>query len=252
MNTQIDTRTQTMPVLREEPNVGHLLALVIEKMGGENAGSMVEAVTKLVELQERMDATRAKREFAEDLARFQSECPVIPHNRDATVNAGFKFSFADRAQIERVAGPIYRKYGFATSFDSAHGDTWRESVCTLHHRSGHSMTARFRAEMDTRENRAISNAQKAAAAQSFADRRAISAVLGISTSNEDTDGAVPPGDLADRITEHQVADLEALISEVGANRTQYLKWLKVERLSELPAAEFSKAVTALERKRAGK
>jgi hypothetical protein len=60
------------------------------------------------------------------------------------------------------------------------------------------------------------------------------------------DGRLQAGDT---ITNEELANLESLIGEVDANRESFLKFLKVESLSDLPSARYAKAVAALERKR---
>lgn len=51
------------------------------------------------------------------------------------------------------------------------------------------------------------------------------------------------------VSEEQVATLDALIGDVGANRSAFLKYMKVEALSDLPASRYDAAVKALESKR---
>lgn len=53
------------------------------------------------------------------------------------------------------------------------------------------------------------------------------------------------------IDEKQAADLDAKISEVGANKENFLKFLKVERLADLPASKYKAAAQALEDKAKG-
>lgn len=59
---------------------------------------------------------------------------------------------------------------------------------------------------------------------------------------------------AQRITTEQVANLEALITEVGADLKGFLRYMQCNELAEIRAEEYRKAVAALEakRKRAGK
>jgi hypothetical protein len=52
------------------------------------------------------------------------------------------------------------------------------------------------------------------------------------------------------VTEQQVADLEALITEVNADRARFLKYIKVASLAQIPAANFATVVSLLESKRA--
>ena len=51
------------------------------------------------------------------------------------------------------------------------------------------------------------------------------------------------------ITTEQVANLEALIEEVDADKAAFLGWLKVDELSAVTAKFYANAVNALEKKR---
>jgi hypothetical protein len=54
---------------------------------------------------------------------------------------------------------------------------------------------------------------------------------------------------SDFVTRSQLADIEALIAETGADKEKFCKWLDVKKLADLPAQHYSKAVKALEAKR---
>jgi hypothetical protein len=60
----------------------------------------------------------------------------------------------------------------------------------------------------------------------------------------------PAPPLAEVINEHQAADLDALIDEVGADKAKLLAWLKVASLDDIPASRYSDVVRRLEQKRA--
>ena len=51
------------------------------------------------------------------------------------------------------------------------------------------------------------------------------------------------------ITEKQAKDLDALITEVGADKDAFLKFAKLEKLSDMKASDYDKAVKALNKKR---
>lgn len=51
------------------------------------------------------------------------------------------------------------------------------------------------------------------------------------------------------ITEQQVASLEVMIDEVGAEKDAFLRYLKLSSLSDLPVKSYKTAVAALESKR---
>lgn len=51
------------------------------------------------------------------------------------------------------------------------------------------------------------------------------------------------------ITEAQAADLDALITEVGADKAAFLKFGKLEKLADMKPSDYPKAVAALNKKR---
>jgi hypothetical protein len=63
----------------------------------------------------------------------------------------------------------------------------------------------------------------------------------------DDDGA--NADAIDLISEEQYEALRSLIVEVGADLPKFLRFMKVESLDQISAANFEKAKAALESKR---
>lgn len=88
-------------------------------------------------------------------------------------------------------------------------------------------------------------------AETKAKRRVTLSIVGLGmldeteldTITEQTSAEVAP------ITEDQAANLQALIEEVDANKTKFMKYLGVMQLGDLPSTKYADAVAALERKR---
>jgi hypothetical protein len=92
------------------------------------------------------------------------------------------------------------------------------------------------------------DAQGYGSALTYARRYSLMASCGIAP--EDDDGnAASKAKKESLITESQAADIIALAQEVGADMTAYRKFLGVTKLDELPAAQFERAIKALESKR---
>jgi len=85
-------------------------------------------------------------------------------------------------------------------------------------------------------------------AVSYATKYAILKLFNIETG-EDEESRVEPYGGIPKVSEEQLANLEALITEVNADRDKFLEYLKVESLSELPEKSYSMAVKLLEAKR---
>ena len=104
------------------------------------------------------------------------------------------------------------------------------------------MTASFASPIDTAAS--MSGPQKVASALTYARRQSLVQVLGLTTTEPDTDAAS-----TDTITAEQVERLELMISESGADRQRFTRYLEVSELAEIRAVDFAAAVAALEAKR---
>lgn len=90
-------------------------------------------------------------------------------------------------------------------------------------------------------------------ASSYARKYALNGLLLIDDAKDaDTDEHRDHVEQApiERISEQQVLEIEALISDVGADKAAFLKYCKVKNLAEIHLNMYSKAVAALEAKRA--
>ncbi len=237
-----DGKAEILP-LSEGQQVRELYKYAIDK---GTAG--VEALDKLMELHERIEKRNAAKEFNDAMARFQEACPELPKSSKATIapRGGIKFSynFADLDSIARIIRkPLYEN-GLSYSWDEETVSGNLTSTCIVHHINGHERRSSFTCPSEWSSG-SMSAQQKVAATNSFARRQSLIQVLGLTTTELDNDG----GPIGEMITDKQAADLEAIISEVGADRDRFLKYLEVDDLGALPVTQFSAAVAALERKR---
>lgn len=238
-------------VVREDaeiPSVGNLLQAAVQQLSGPGAAQAVEALEKLVALHERVESRRAASEFAEAMANFQAECPAIPKTSKAKIQTksgtGYSYTYAELDQIAKTVGPHLHSHGISYSWDSSIDSNRLRCTCTLRHRNGHSVGATFECPVDSQA--AMSDAQKHAAALTYARRQSLIQVLGLTTCDPDNDGGqTNPA----TITENQIAAIECLLSEVGADRAKFLDWLHVGTIEEIPANSYRQAITALEQKR---
>jgi len=69
------------------------------------------------------------------------------------------------------------------------------------------------------------------------------AATGLATKEQDNDG-----DALETISEDQLSELEAIITNVDADKVKFLEYLGVEELSDLPALKYTLAINALNKK----
>jgi hypothetical protein len=71
--------------------------------------------------------------------------------------------------------------------------------------------------------------------------------LGLTTVDDDNDGNSPAN--VETITEHQAANIGAMLDELKADRKVFLEYMGVESIEKMPASRFKDAIKALEIKR---
>jgi hypothetical protein len=92
----------------------------------------------------------------------------------------------------------------------------------------------------------VNDTQKYGAALSYAKRYALCAALNIVCTDDVDDDAQS---CIDPITEQQEVELRELIEAKAADLPKFLAWMGVEKLSDIPATSYPKAVNALRNKK---
>lgn len=248
------------PALQDEGDASpaSLIQLALEK------GVDVALLEKLVDLQERVTERHARAAFVQALAAFRDECPPIMKTAEnsqfqVTRNGAKRAAkYAPLEEIDRTARPIAAKHGLVWTWDTRIDGDLMHVSCRVIHAMGHSETTNV--SMPYESKAGSSAQQKFGSAQTYGMRYSLIAALGLTTADEDVDGAESArgarrggGGGADDevISDRQLADLEALVTEVGADPARFTRWLQVPSLAELPKREYARAVQALEAKRKG-
>ena len=239
--TTIDTNQMLTKVeIRDQPvDALALLHSAIER------GASVETLERLTALHERIAARQAEAAFGEALARFQARCPPIPKTSrtEYTTKSGMrvKYTFAALDEIARTIQPLLEECGLSYAWDCECGEQVK-CTCTLRHLGGHHVTATFSAPVDSAA--AMSGPQKVASALTYGRRQSLVQVLGLTTTEPDTDAAS-----VETITSAQVDTLQGLIDESGADPARFLRYMGVNSLPDIKSNDFEAAVVALEEKR---
>jgi hypothetical protein len=235
---------------RREGEITSILRLAVEKQ------VPVETLERLVALQERMSDRAAASEFAQALADFQAECPPIKKTshasfpgRDSGVKQGYRYAEID--EIARTIQPLLHKRGLSYSWDSKIANGLMEVTCLLDHINGHQKVGHFTTPVES--SGGFTQAQKYAGTLTFGRRQSLLSVLGLSTTEQDTDGvARNPGA---SLTPDQVAHLENVMEEVKADRDRFFKFLcsgrgrEISSFADVYESEYAIVLATLEKKR---
>jgi hypothetical protein len=153
-------------------------------------------------------------------------------------------NYASLASVRNAVVPVLGKHGVAVLQNVVTQDGAIECTTLLIHKTGQSLTfGPLRVPVPQ------ASAQAIGSATTYARRFQLMAVAGVAGDEDDDGESVGGAPQPEFISDEQVANLEALMTEVGANRANFLKYCKVGKLSEIRVANYAAAVRALEDKR---
>ena len=219
----------------------------------------VETMEKLMNLQERWEANKAKKEFDKSLAEFQSELPTIKKtktvkNKDGTA----RYSYAPLESIIEQTKGLLAKHGFSYRFDTKINGMV-EVTCRLTHESGHSETSFFAVPID--KDAYMTAPQQFASALTFAKRYTFNDIVGIMTADEDNDAQDAKNREAVKIADTPLSPetkekliREGILSGIFPSADRMVKdvnaafKIRIEEMDEMTENQGRKYLTGLLRK----
>lgn len=206
----------------------------------------IDKLTKLMDLQERYEASQARKAFNEAFAAFKSEAVTIIKSTEVKDGPLKGKKHANLFDVVVAVTPALSIHGLAMSWKLTKDEKdWLEITCTLRHVGGHMESVSMGSAPDTGPGRNAIQAR--ASAKSYLERYTATAILGLAAKDADDDG----NGGAAYVTEKQAIDLKAKAEEVGADVAKFLRFLKVDSFAKLPAAQYKAALQALSDKAAG-
>lgn len=211
----------------------------------------VDKYERLMAMYERTEARMAAQAYAAAMNAAQAE--MEPISRDAA-NPQTRSKYASYGALDAAIRPIYTKHGFSLSFGAGEGapaDHVRV-VCRVRHSAGSSDAPYVDIPADGKGAKGgdvMTKTHATVSAFSYGKRVHLKNIFNLAEVDDDGNGA--GGGL---VTDDQVKRLQHLIVEIDADLPKFLAFLKVERLEELSAKHFDRAVQALEEwaKKAGR
>ncbi|MEN5115884.1 ERF family protein [Luteimonas sp. TWI662] len=170
----------------------------------------IERAERLWAMQKEIRAEQARADFVEALSAMQSNIPPVKRTGKIKNNANqVQSTYAKWEHINEAIGPVLRDHGFALSFRVQQEGNAITITCVLSHRAGHQETTQILLAPDTTGNK---NAPQAVvSAISYGKRTTASALLNITSYDEDDDGQkfADPGKTDEAMAEK--AEFEAAI-----------------------------------------
>ncbi len=208
----------------------------------------VEKVERYAALYERAIAREDEIAFNTAMMQAQSEMRHIAADAN---NPQTKSKYATYAALDSRVRPIYSKHGFSLSFYTGEGAPEGSiRICCKVARGGHTERPYIDMPADGKGAKGgdVMTKTHATGAGVTYGRRYLLAMIFNLVIGEDDDGNAAGGDT---ISADQSGDLQALIESVNADKAKFLRFFKIEHLSELPTKRYQEAVNMLNAKARG-
>ena len=211
------------------PNI--MLQMAIER----NAD--IDKLEKLMDLQERWEAKQAKMDFVNALAKFREDCPDIEKTKQ-----GHNCKYAPLGDVIRAITPAMANNGLSHSWTQKQENGSLTVDCVVTHISGHSERTSLTAPPDNSGGK--NSIQALGSTNSYLQRYTLFAILGL--ASKDDDGKASGSGY---ITNEQEAELNLLFGKLPLDAQEaFLKWLKIEDISDIVASQYNQAKNAINSK----
>lgn len=203
----------------------------------------IDIVEKLIGMKNAEADREARLAFVKDYAPMKAKLPKIVKNKK---NDHTKSGYADLANINEVVDPVLGEYGFATSTKVIAQTATSVTVrAELIHKGGHREEMELTMPLDTTGGNAKSAPQSIVSTISYCKRAAKCAILDIAAGDEDTDGNPTPTQ-PQFITIEQAADIDQRLRALDKDAIgRFLKWAKIESITDLPAKNYTAAIKGI-------
>jgi hypothetical protein len=222
---------------------GGLLA-VIERAARDPSVD-IDKMERLIAMQERVQAGRAKAAYSSALADMQAEIPAIEKNGKILNKGVLQSTYAKWEDVNDAIRPVLAKHGFGLSFRVERVTEGVAVTGVLSHREGHSEQTTLSLPIDA--SGAKNNVQGYGSSVSYGKRYTASALLNLTSTDEHDDDGSAAGSGA-TIDDRQLGHIRTLIDDTGSDVARFCKFFNVEALPDLPAARYEEAIRQLNAK----
>jgi hypothetical protein len=219
-----------------------LLSLAIEK------GLDIDKIEKMLVLQEKWDATQARKAYYVAMAAFKAEPLEIEKDRHVKFQTTKGVTEYDHATLGNVINQInggLSKYGLSAAWELAQDKTQVTVTCRISHALGHSESTSLTAGLDDTGGKNV--IQQLGSTISYLERYTVMALTGTASKFQDDDGKVTDK-VIELITDVQKAFIVDLLKTKGITEGRWVKYLEkfnIESIDTIQSKEYDKVLAGI-------
>ncbi len=210
-------------------------------------GASVETLEKLMALQERFEASQARKAFDEAISAAKAQIGPIFKNKkvDFTSNKGrTNYAYEDLAEVSRTVDPVLAANGLSYRYRTSQDSGRLMVTCIMSHRMGHREETTLAASNDESGNK--NSIQAVGSAATYLQRYTLKLALGLAAT-VDNDAATP-SDNSMSIDAEKYQALVAMMEKTGSDENKLLQWLKADSLENLTVKQYELAMAGMQKK----
>lgn len=233
--TVYDAGSGVQPPSSQQPMIYSMIHLAIEK------GASIDQLERLWDMQLKYETNEAKKAYHFAMSEFKKERIVITKDKD---NTQYKSKYTSIGHLIEIVAPLLGKHGLSHKWDISQEGDMIKVACVLTHALGHSESVSMSAPSD--KSGAKNPIQQIKSTRTYLQAATFESLCGLAAtdSNCDDDGN-GYGNVA-TIDEKQQGQIIDMMAEKNVNESQFLAWLKVKAVVEIPADKFGFVVKTLE------
>lgn len=198
----------------------------------------VEALEKLMGLQERWEANQARKLFFEAFTSFQSESPDLRKTKSVSFGENkASYAYAPLADIARQVGPVLKKFALSYRWEIQDDEKVIKVTCLVSHIDGHTEKTTMQASPDTTGSKNAIQARGSAI--EYMKRYTLVGALGLTTADSDIDGRLPNVDIDKLHREFMEVYNEIIQLDASYSKANPDNW-KVDRTAKAYVTATSK------------
>lgn len=249
-------RPQKRPVATRRPpsaksDAGSILGAIMQ--AAANPEIDAEKVERLMGMYQKIRADEARRAYMLAFPAMQAELPTIDQNGRIVIEKNGQTiqstPYAKWEDINEAIQPVLYRHGFGLFFRPGVATDGKITVtAVVSHQDGHQEEATITLTHDATGSK--NSVQAVGSTLSYGQRYSARCLLNFQSRakvDRDDDGEASDG-APNTITEHQAMQIREMAESVGANLPRFLTYMKITRLTDLPADRFGQAMDELKRK----
>lgn len=181
MNKDMATQSDKVPTSQDANDFISML----ERLAKDPAVDPVK-LHSILDVRERILAKSSEQAFNSAFSEMQGEIPVITKYGEIKVSGQIRSTYAKFEDINEAIKPILQKYGFSVTFKVDTKDSKITVTGILMHKAGHREQTEITLDSDTSGSK--NTVQATGSSVAYGKRYTLSALVNISTTDEDDDG----------------------------------------------------------------